>query len=453
MAHALAKQSRTFPSNATKANISRQVASLERLLRDEPSIKNVVGAFETLKPLVAKWLNGSMLGELSSPRNLRRLAYFFDSIDLTDPCLLVSRRARTIVDVMDTNWRNSYFSPLIMTYLRHFKDTGTESDAVVSIKTVLQHRLPLYGGSRKLPKTILLFRDTVLDNPDPAKAAKILVDTRQPWYDFCDQMGLSHAVQTTAFWGFVFLEYLRIIPEPLSFVDTKTQEKIGHIGDSDIIRISAAILAIRCDPLEPQKERLTSFLFSKVGDPANRILWKPANPVYGLYQTQLEQARILLAMWVNGQVLDYFFSRVSMDGGRRDFWQKYAPRMNSIRIAIHLGFGLSHSLSDNQDLDKWIRSRLVKVRRTTGEIALIMEFGEWFIIEIGASGNACYIYHKSNAMISKLGSSIASLNDLKQTHLKTLNDFDFNGEGRIIHYDGWQYTLRGILKKKMGLLP
>jgi hypothetical protein len=160
-----------------------------------------------------------------------------------------------------------------------------------------------------------------------------------------------------------------------------------------------------------------------------------------------------MAEWLNQNVMEYFFAKVSMDSQRKAFWSRYAPKMSKIRIAMHTGNSSSYRYFDDEDVNNWIRNRHIRVERFTADIALIMEYGEWVIVEIGAIGNACYIYRRLNPLIGNLGTSIKNFNDLKQPHLSRLNAFSHEGEGKIIHNEGWQDTMRTILHRKMQLVP
>jgi hypothetical protein len=141
-----------------------------------------------------------------------------------------------------------------------------------------------------------------------------------------------------------------------------------------------------------------------------------------------------------------------MDDGRREFWSEYAPYMSMIRVAMHPGFSFGYGKSSNAEVEGWIKNRLVKIQSETTDIGLIMEYGEWAIVEFGTHGNACYIYKRNNPLIQNMRTSIMNLPALKRTSLPVLQNYNNDSEGRVIHYNNWEENLTNILRNKMGLI-
>jgi hypothetical protein len=258
-------------------------------------------------------------------------------------------------------------------------------------------------------------------------------------------------IQGTAFFGFGFTKYLTKIANPEIYLEDIAIEHIMKLGDSDLLKAVLAIFVKRCASEQRNAQRIVRIAFKWVGDPQNAAVWAFAGPVYRSYGQDLKAAREVLAVWINHKVLDYFFEKVQMDGGRRNFWSKYAPYMSVIRVAMHTGFSFGFASNGNSEIESWLKNRLVKIQNETTDIGLIMEYKEWAIVEIGTHGNACYIYKRDNLKIQNLRTTISDLRILKQTSLPVLHEYNLNGEGRIIHNNGWEYNLRNILRNKMGL--
>lgn len=205
---------------------------------------------------------------------------------------------------------------------------------------------------------------------------------------------------------------------------------------------------------EEFRQFLMSIAFEKIGDPAFPASWNITEDGFRNLANLLESCRMKVLSWINSQIIDYFFERVDMDAGRKAFWSKYASKIHHIQIAAHYTDTFDLISSGDAELATWIKSRLIKVIDETTDIALIMYFNEWAIIEIGTHGNACYLYHKTNPILEGLSRRrIYRFSYLKNPNLPFLNETNFYREGRLRHANGWQYTFRNVLSRRIGLKP
>jgi len=452
LARSLAENAKNLPSSSVKANVYSNLRKVESLLPEDQAGGSYLNHIDILKPLIRHWYETGEFGDLNSSRNLRILAYLFDSEELVKPSLLEAGRVPIVLEYMHSDWRDSFLSPLIVLILRHYFDENAAGQAVYKAAKVVEAGLTQYSGSRSIPMIARAFQDAIFVRHDPGIAANSIKESNFEWFQFCEEKRMPLYVQGTAFFGFAFTKYLLMTANPDIYLEDIALEHFIKLGDPDLLKAVLAILVKRCASAQRNMQRIIRTAFKFVGDPQNSALWGFSGPVYRSYGELLQTARTIIASWINQKVLEYFFAKVQMDGGRRAFWHKYAPYMSAIRIAMHPGFSFGLAINDNSEIESWLKARLVKIQIDTTDIGLIMEYKEWAIVEIGTHGNACYIYNRDNPIIQNLRSSVNDLSLLKRTSLPVLHEYNPYGEGRVIHNNGWEYNLRNILRNKMGLI-
>jgi hypothetical protein len=237
----------------------------------------------------------------------------------------------------------------------------------------------------------------------------------------------------------------------VEYLEDAFLNRLEALSGPELVKSLLALLVERHERNTALEARLTSQAFKRIGDPMIISRWRCGDGAYSRYNVILEAARLKVSTWINKQVLEYFFQKAEMDGGRKQFWSNYASKMHQMRIVMHWPNFMGPKTFGNSDLDQWIQNRLIRVRAETSDIALIMEYGDWVIVEIGTHGNACYIYRKDNPVLKNLKDTIGHMSDLKRPYMMKLSSMNYFGEGRFFHYDGWEYKLRHILINKMGL--
>ncbi len=449
-ARALARDAAQLPSAGTKAVLGRTLRSLDSLLSREIGAPDLKTAAQQLNGPVQVWLQTGNPGELSSPRMLRKLCYLLDDSDLVSPTLISSGNARGLLALLESNWRDTYLSPLIMVFLDKFEEPALDRYFIKALADLLQNRLSAYKGERIVPKMARSFSWLIFAKWDPAGLARQMAEQGVDWFDACEEEGVTTQVQATAFFGCCLIEFARISVTPTSFLREETFDRINRIGSQDIPKALLAVLIGRLKTVSEHIPALVKYSFQVFGDPTTTVNWRCAEGAYRIYDKEVEEARKNVAGWVNRQVLEYFFAKAAINDGRKAFWSRYVPRMDMIRIAM-TGYTFERKFDAKLELSTWIRNRLVKVEADTTDIGLIMEYGDWAIVEIGTHGNACYFYERKNPIIAELGAKIAALVLLKNTSLPFLSEDDYRGEGRFRHGDGWQHSLNFIMKNKLRL--
>jgi hypothetical protein len=440
-----------IPGQAVRRRMESNLQHVAGLL---PSAESRPGmdVLEKLKMPVDSFLKTGIPGVLAEQKNLRRLCYFFDSPALVNPPLLNRDTSKKLLDLMFRAWRNAFISPLFSIILRNFKKEQRKSLCYRAIKELIVRKLPAYQGRKQFLNFAKQNLLDFLEDSGPVRIAMKIEGKGTDYFSACNALGIPEYILRTHYFGFVLIEYIEATNSADGLIEDESIKKIGNLAEADAQKVAIAAIILKFQNQEELVPRLTSLAFLKVGDPMIPSLWILNSMDFFVYQELVNNARGKAISWINRQIIDYFFEKAEMDAGRKEFWRKYASKFSMIRVAMFYGYGKIPKLSQNPDLDSWLKSRIIRVvSDTKGDIALIMEYEQWVIVEIGTHGNACYLYNKNNPKVSDLSNSIKNLARLKTPMLGILHEFDPPMQGRMVHHDGWQLKFRYILSNGIGL--
>lgn len=431
-------------------SLQKNQKSLDELLSEEIGMKFLSGTLQRLKPLVISFQQTGKVEELGSRRNLRALCYLLDSRELSDPPMIESKSIFSILELLEAHWSDSFLPPLIVLILRRYGKVSTLPEAELLVRGLIQKHIADYKGNLSIPLAAQKFPELAKGTSTTSFSEKITLLGNE-WFQACAAAGIPRKILATTFCSISFIESARKTDSLITYLDDTFLENLEKTSGTDTVKVLIAIMIERLSQKEHLERKLISLAFRYIGDPINAMKWKCVQMPFSRYNDQLYKAQSLISGWINRQVLEYFFEKADIDLERKRFWSQYAQKMHQIRIAMHWYSFSAPSIFGNSELDRWLSSRLIKVRGETTDIGLIMEIGDWVIVEIGRLGNACYIYDKNNPLVKNLHRGITYFSNLKNTYLPTFNYPPYAGEGRFIHYEGWEYRLRNILKNKMGI--
>lgn len=439
-----------LPSKNIIADLERKKKELDRLLPETMETEILQGILEQIKPLVHTYLKTGTMGELESPRYLRVLCYYLDSKDLSEPTLLESDKFIPILQILDNRWKDSFLTPLILLILKSYGLPDVQERIDKYLSPLVRKHLPAYSGKRPVPLAAQRNQELIF-HTDPVAFATRLIYTKKEWFSACESAEIPARMLGTSFFGIALIEFISRSNSTACYLDDSFLSRIKEISSPDLLKSLLAYLIEQHGKDSAMEPALTAQAFKYIGDPMVISRWRCGEHPYIRFNSMLGTAREKVLEWINKQVLGYFFEKAEMDGGRKEFWNKYTPKMQQIRIAMYRSSFSGFQTSNNPDLDKWLEHRLIRIRSSTQGIGLVMEYGDWVIVEFGSQGNACYFYRKDNPFLRDLDKGINSLSYLKQTYLNVLNYPPYDGEGRFIHSEGWEYKLKKILRFKVGL--
>ena len=451
----LSHEAGNYPSESVKNRLRTNIARVSILLPEDCGLSDQKGSLELLKPLVMAFTQNGQPGLLNERKNLRKICHFLDSRELIDPPLLPRNELYSLLEWMSKDWSDSYLLPLILTVLRNYALTGSNRDRIRAIETLITERIAKYSGSRRILQFAARHSGPLFEKSDPGAIALILAKKSLNYFEACSTFGFSDGILNTKYFGFVLIAFAKRTSNPAQFLADEAFSHINNLCGANVLKILVAILIEKLGGNSEHTARLTSVATIRVGDPMVEAHWKCTGIEYAAYQELINSARSKVLAWINSQVVDYFFSKVSMNDGRKAFWRKYAGKMDMIRVAMHVGYGYDMRLSGNSELNTWIKSRLIRVDQQTADIALIMEYKDTAIIEFGAAGNACYFYDKRSSYfldISNKKMILRSLGSLKVTSLPIISENKMSvTSGRLIHNGEWEYKFKTVLRNMVGL--
>jgi hypothetical protein len=160
-------------------------------------------------------------------------------------------------------------------------------------------------------------------------------------------------------------------------------------------------------------------------------------------------ARELVCQWIAESDLADFFELIkssrslsAMDQRRFEYWKRFTKRMQYTKLVL----GLAFKATTNSDVGKFVNKRRERLGWLRGSlpdnIAILIKIDDWWFVEFGQTGNACYVYQDANRPFA-LDSRIQDLSSLK--------DKD-RADRRLSHIADWESDFDRVLSSK-GIWP
>lgn len=385
-----------------------RLAVLSFLARERPEgfthLKNVCyGATLPLNP------QGERL--IDRPRELRRLQ---DEVDA------LQRQPRRF-------WR--CYQALMQSYFAlegQANATGLKMDGgVAELRTFLSDRLevvaqPLAGRPPSTwVRTLQDHSNLLTDRPCDRYVSDLKLGHSDSLASVCE--GLSIGRQSWV-WQAVILAYLqdicrrpdaefkRSLETAMDLAEAKTELKPSEA----IARVVAARIVRRyCDAeSRPELPRLRDLVIEKIGNPwLQRARWDA--------WVEHEPARRMIDGWLKTRLIEDFFTLLGEQGGATDrrrlaYWLRFVPAITDMWFALGSAARRNGS-AEFVEMRKRIAGRRLDLEPDNGEgnNAFIMRIGNYYLIEFGMKGNACY-YYASGELPFDLEKPRVSIHELKR---------------------------------------
>jgi hypothetical protein len=168
------------------------------------------------------------------------------------------------------------------------------------------------------------------------------------------------------------------------------------------------------------------------------------NARWGLVKTE---AKSMVQNWLVVKALDDFFRLLQEDNAaderRLNFWLRYQQSIDYFHFALGPGAN-DNRQKDYQSFRTRFRDHICKLsspgKRENN--AFILKLGDFWVVEFGAIGNACYMYEK-NGIPFDIGTNWLDLNFLKDRKKAIF---------RLSHMSGWEWEFEQKLKE-IGIHP
>ena len=156
--------------------------------------------------------------------------------------------------------------------------------------------------------------------------------------------------------------------------------------------------------------------------------------------------RTMVRNWLNLDLIRQFFSVLaedrSTDKRRVRFWEKYHTQVDEIYFGLGPNAARSRS-ADMRHLREKIGSHLLGLVRpgSAANNAFIMKMGDYYVVEFGVSGNACFVFRASRLPFALRGDVSADSSGLKHPeHLHRLLHVDRT-------FDKWEDEFERTLER------
>ncbi len=168
------------------------------------------------------------------------------------------------------------------------------------------------------------------------------------------------------------------------------------------------------------------------------------NARWGLVKSEVKS---MVQNWLVVKALDDFFRLLQEDRAaderRLNFWLRYQQSIDYFHFALGPGAN-DNPQQDYQSFRTRFRDHICKLsspgKRENN--AFILKLGDFWVVEFGAVGNACYMYEK-NGIPFDIGTNWLDLNFLKDRKKAIF---------RLSHMSGWEWDFEQKLKE-IGIHP
>lgn len=208
-------------------------------------------------------------------------------------------------------------------------------------------------------------------------------------------------------------------------------------------------------PLEPQKKCLDILLQcahdlrrnspnSHLIEYSLKLLADPRIDHRGRWTGMSEKAKHIISYWVSAEDLRIFFSEISGDKRRLQFWRRYLDSGKVLYSRIVLGTDALRGCTPalRQQVANGRFARLLSSDPSLS--AFILQIGQCFVVEFSLTGHACFLYPPSLFDVKTLSRHSYGLRELKRGGFRR----------RLIHHAGlWERDFQRALYEDFGIYP
>ncbi len=394
-------------------------------------------------------------------RELRALSYCLTlPVPGYTPIFKSEDEIQALLNVLDNDWRYSYFPGLFDTVLKEWNSDHRNS--LMKIRSFVVEKLQQYDGRRS---TIIGFKENIRFFEHDIGALKLGIEMAAGKEPFTKVTTFSSVPESRISYYYfayaLFAYYERVkknLPEHLD--DMLAFLNIHGKHETSLIFVSKLIIQCEEQQLSELQPRIKNVALQIIRDPEQNESWRI---VYRIAtekdQKDIARARAILNEWLTKEFISLFFEKCINDRRRKQFWLKYASHVSKFKIVGSKD--TRRILSDDKRLKKFIDARFCNVQSGGGlNAALILVVGNNVLIEFSDSG-AFYAYQLQHPMAKVLEwNSLHSFSEIKDTSLDRLayregyHIYKTNPQGSLYHTDGhlsWEDVFKHWLKKYTGI--
>jgi len=386
-------------------------------------------------------------------RELRTLTYSLTYSELNLETIFSNEiELKLALEVMETNWRDSFLYGLIDCLLRNWETLHQNS--LHQLEQFISKKLDNYTGNRSTLNSFknnkryfnikngnLILGDTIAKLNRPIQEATKILGVPESWFSY-------------SYFSKVIVTYFEknkanIINE----IDNLNEVLLKNNSSITNKRLlSKMIIQANQSSFATLQDKIKKIAFTQIGDPSNISNWTAFENATETEKGEIIQGRNILNEWITRQFINVFFNVCINDDRRKHFWLMYVSNITSFKV-----YGPSFTksiLKRDERIAEYIDARFETVYSNRDVAAFILYIGDYMIIEFSNDGYACCAYKINSSNRPTLNQRLNSVDDLRNSSLPLAIQSDSNyyytsDEGRLFHNSNWESKFNHWLKAKV----
>jgi len=356
------------------------------------------------------------------------------------------------LDVLETNWRDSFLSGLIDCLLSNWETIHRRS--LEQLEQFISKKLDYYSGNRSTLNSFknnkryfntkngdLILGDTIAKLNRPIQEATKILGVPESWFSY------------SYFSRVIVTYYEKNKANILNEIDNLNDILIKNNSSITNKRLISKII-IQVNELEfaSLQDKVKKIAFTQIGDPSNISKWASFDNATEGEKREINRARNILNEWITRQFINVFFNVCINDDRRKHFWLKYVSNITTFKV---YGPSFTKSILKRDDrIADIIDTRFETVYSNKDVSAFILYINDYMIIEFSNDGYACCAYKINSSNKPALNQRLTSVDDLRNSSLPLAIQSDANyyytsDEGRLFHNSNWESKFNHWLKEKV----
>ena len=366
---------------------------------------------------------------------------------------------RIALQVIESNWRDSFLSGLIDCLLNNWESEHKMSLELLS--KFITEKLENYKGSRTTLNSFknnkryfsikngnLILGDTLAKLNRPIQEATKVLGVPKSWfsYSYFSRVILTYYEKNKA----NITDQIDNLIEVLQIHNSSITNK--RLVSKMIIQANQAAFA-------NLQDKIKKFAFIQIGDPTIIAFWLPFENANESEKKEISEARNILDEWIAKQFIDIFFRLCINDVRRKRFWLKVASK-NMVSFKVYGPIRTKNILKRDERIVDYLEERFNIVASSRDISAFVLYIGDYMLIEFSDAGYAFYAYKINGRSKPNMNNRLYSVDQLRNGAMPMLvyrSGYSINytnTEGRLTHNDGelnWEQVFEYWFKNVAGI--
>lgn len=415
-----------------------------------------------LIPQVFRKFKSSIVAEsrIFERRELRTLTYSLNYSERNLKTIFSKENELKIaLELMETNWRDSFLSGLIDCLLSNWETNHKKS--LEQLEQFITTKLDNYTGNRNTLNSFksnkryfntkngdLILGDTIAKLYKPIQEATKILGVPESWFSY------------SYFSRVIVTYYEKNKANIINEIDNLNEVLLKNNSSITSKRlVSKMIIQANQSAFATLQDRLKKIAFTQIGDPSNASNWTAFEIATETEKREILEARNILDEWIAKQFIDIFFRVCLNDERRKRFWLKIASK-NRVSFKVYGPSRTKRLLQQDSRIKEYLDARFDIVDSTTDVSAFILYIENYMLIEFSNAGYAFYAYKLNGTSKPNLNKILNSVDELRNGNMPMLvyrsgyNIKSTNNEGRLTHNDGdlkWEQVFEYWFKNIAGI--